>query len=138
MIIKDVQKEEALKRMAKLQLHKDCVKAFKEDNTVWMSEDIGYLYTLNDEQMKLVQDWEKETNNLAYHVIHNLTNFGELLTILYVSQYTEEWEMDRADIENSVYPVTPLTYVMNLTDEFCSEYGRVGVRSSIGGLVRVS
>lgn len=137
MIIKDVQKEEALKRMAKLHLHKDCVKAFKEDNIVWMSEDIGYIYTLSDEHMKLIQDWEKETNNLVYHVIHNFTNFGELLTILYVSQYTEEWEMDRADIENSIYPVTPLAYVMNLTDEFCSEYGRVGVRSSIGGLVRV-
>lgn len=82
----------------------------------------------------MVQKFEKEHGGLVYNLIFNITNFGVLLTLLYVSPYEEEWEQDRVDINER----TPLAYVYNMTVEELSEFGFVGVESVAGGLIRIS
>ena len=81
---------EGVKRMEILKMMPQPIKEFKEEGKLNLSEHGGLLYWLNEEQEQMVRDWEEAHGNVVYHVIHDYTNIGELLTFLYVSKYTEE------------------------------------------------
>lgn len=138
--VKTAQKHEALLRMKKLRLHENVIREFTEDGTLYRSEGarlpngvrIGILYWLTDDEKEMVREWEEQTGNMVYHVIQNRTEFGMLYSFLYVSTYTDEWEMDNEDLEAGC----PVAYVKNVDDEFSSEYGGIGVESKWGALVR--
>lgn len=124
--------EEAIKRMNILDMMENPIKDLKEDGVVNLSEGGGYLYWLDDEQKKMVEKFEKEKGGLVYHVIRSLTNIGEMYALMYVSQYEEEWDDDKEDLENG----SALVYVVNVTMPDCSEFGSIGVQPSIGGVKR--
>ncbi len=126
-------KQEALDRMKMLNLYPNIIKEFQQDNTVNMSE-CGFLYWLDEEQTKMVSEFETEHNALVYHVIHNYTEFGELLTFFYVSDQEEEWEYDRADLKDGY----ACAYVKNLDEDAFSEFGSVAFKEQFGGLVRTA
>ena len=132
--MKTKQRTEALKRMELLKLHENVIDDFKEISLLNQSEHGGILYWVEGEMEKRIREWEEKTGNLVYHVIHDYTEFGELLSLLYVSTYEDEWESDREDIQNGY----ALAYVMNLTDDWCSEYGSIGIRPQWGGVVRTA
>lgn len=126
-------KQEALERMKMLHLSSQCIKAFEKDDAVWESEGIGALYECNPEEVKIIKEFEEKTGGLVYHMIHNVyEEIGECYSIFYVSKNEEEWEMDRYDIK-AYYP---FVYVKNTTDDYCSEFSSIGIRPSIGGLIR--
>lgn len=132
MKVKDKQFREALNRMVTLQLSRQCINAFKEGK-VWESEGHGALYEVEPEEQKLIDEFEAKTGCLVYHMIHNVFEFGECYTMLYVSKDLTEWNADRADIEDGY----AMAYVKNVTDDFCSEFGTVAIRPAFGGLVRI-
>ena len=132
--MKAKQRTEALKRMELLKLHENVIDDFKEIALLNQSELGGILYWVEGEMEKKIREWEEKTGNLVYHVIHDYTEFGELLSLLYVSTYEDEWETDREDIQDGY----ALAYVMNLTDDWCSEYGSIGIRPQWGGVVRTA
>ncbi len=126
-------KNEAIKRMEKLGLMKECIDAFKEGK-VWSSQEQGALYELNEERMEIVRQFENghDVPYLVYHVIISHAEFGTCFNMLFVSPYKDEWEMDDEDIHNN----TPLVMCKNLDDPFCDDMGSIGVRAVNGGLVR--
>lgn len=126
-------KQEALDRMKMLNLYPNIIKEFQQDNTVNMSE-LGFLYWLTDEQKEYVSEFETEHDALVYHVIHNYTEFGELLTFFYVSDHEDEWEYDRADLKDGY----ACAYVKNLDEDAFSEFGSVAFKEQFGGLVRTA
>ena len=127
------QQKEALNRMVMLNMSRQCINAFKSGK-VWESEGYGALYEVNEKEQQYIDEFEKANNAVVYHMIHNMTEFGELYTMLFVSKYKSEWTSDRYDIEDGY----ALAYVKNITAPECSEFGSVAIRPSIGGLVRVS
>lgn len=131
---REMKKAEALERMKMLKLHSNVINEFRNQDKVNLSENGGFLYWLNDDQKKRVTEFEKKYDALVYHVIRNITEFGELLSYLYVSDSEEEWEMDREDLTNG----TALVYVENLNDKWCSEFGSIGIQPSLGGLLRTA
>ena len=132
--IAQAQVVEALLRMKNLKLHENVINEFKETGKINLSENGGILYWLNDDENNMVRQWKKETGNLVYHVIKNNMEFGLCYSFLYVSPYTDEWLNDDEDLKEGY----PIVYVKNVTDNTCSEYGSIGIRSNIGGLVRVA
>jgi hypothetical protein len=126
-------RDECIKRMELLKLSRQCINAFKSGK-VWESEGIGALYEVDDEEQKIINNFEKENGAMVYHIIHNVTDFGELYTILYVSKDKEEWQKDIDDIKENII----FAYVYNKDDDFCSEFGSICFKSNIGGLVRVA
>ena len=66
-------------------------------------------------------------------MIHNIYEFGECYSMLYVSPDTDEWQQDKDDINEGYV----FAYVYNKTDEWCSEFGSIAVKSQFGGLVRI-
>lgn len=124
---------ECLSRMEKLKLDRHCINAFKKGK-VWESEGIGALYELNEEEQKIVDKFEKDHQNYkVYHVIHNNTEFGELYNLLYVDTYIEEWNFFEEELKDNA----TLVYVYNKDYNNCSEFGTIGIKSNIGGLIRI-
>ena len=134
-VSRENKKTEAIKRMEMLGLFKPCIKVFDKHDEVQLSEPMGGLYEFsqNEELTTKVKEFEEEHNALVYHVIHSYTQFGELYSFLYVSDYEEEWEMDYEDIKDGYV----ISYVWNKSDEWCSEIGGIAVKELWGGLVRV-
>lgn len=131
--MKEKQIKEALERMVMLHMSRQCINAFK-NGKVWESEGPGALYEVNAQEQSYIDAFEKEHNAVVYHMIHNMTEFGELYTMLYVSNYKSEWQSDRYDLEDGC----ALAYVKNINAPECSEFGTVGIRPNIGGLIRIS
>ncbi len=125
-------KEEAVKRMKMLGIYKRAIKEFEQEGKLNVSRG-GFLYWLDDDYKEKVAEFEEKFGGLAFLAIEDNTEFGKLLSILYVSRYQGEWESDR----DALRTVFPSAYVFNLDAEECSEFGSIGVRNQFGGLVRV-
>lgn len=132
---KNAMKAEALERMSILKLHPNIIKEFECANKLNYSYSVlGFLYWLTDETQARVDKFEKETGYLVYHVIENDAEIGRLITFLYVSTTTDEWESERKNLRDGC----PIGYVVNTDDENCSEFGSVGIKSLNGGVVRTA
>ena len=125
--LRTMQKQEALKRLEILKekgLLKNVVDDFKKNDLIYYSEQTkmgGILYYCTqsngaDKYVKIIEEFEKEHNAIVYHAIHIFTEFGELLNLLYVSSYDEEYEQDKQDLKENY----AFSYVVNLNDEMFS------------------
>lgn len=134
-VTREIQKEEAIKRMKLLGLFAPIIKQFAEEDLV--SESVSPLYAcywINDEQRARVQEFEKEYGALVYHIIHSYTSAGEMESYLYVCDSPEEWEMDIEDIQDG----RQLVYVYNNIDPEFSEFGSIGIQlTPSAGLKRI-
>lgn len=134
-------KTEALRRMKELGLMNEVIEQFRKDNVVHYSERMNkqfpaVLYWLSNEEdyLNLVKKFEKENNALVYHCILTHTTFGDILDMLYVSNYEEEWKYE---VENYDGKYLVFSNAHNLTDEYMSDMGTIAVRPAMGGLERV-
>ena len=112
---------------------KDAIKQFEKEDVVMVCEPpIGGLYWLNDEEKKMVQEFEQEHDALVYLVVRSFTNIGKMDNIFYVSNYEEEWYADRDDIAENLACV----YVVNHDMPDCSEFGTIAYKGVGGGILR--
>lgn len=126
-------REECIKRMEMLKLDRHCINAFKRGE-IWESEGYGTLYELNDKEKKMVEEFEKNNPGcMVYHLIHNVFEFGECYSMLFVGNEVGEWELEKEELREGYV----FSYVKNVTDEYCSEFGSIVVRPSFGGLIRI-
>lgn len=132
------QRKEAVRRLEQLtetfDLKKDFLNRFQDGV-------VAYCYRTCQEDgfaapkdFKL--DWrlEKESfeylyDTLVYLVLVNKTAYGEMLSMLYVSSYEEDWEYERLTEDYIT------AYVYNLDTEF-GELGDVFLTSKDGVLIR--
>lgn len=124
---------EAKERMKMIKLSSGCREAF-DLGEVWLSEGIGALYSLEEEQKKMVKDFEERNEAVVYHIIHNFFEFGECYSLFIVGKHKKEWKRDRKDLTEGI----SFVYVINKDEPSFSEFGTIGFRSSIGGLVRTA
>ena len=130
---KKEQMEECLIRLKLSGLCSEVITDF-QNGQLYKTERLGILYYLNDNEMAIVKNFEKKHNATVYHILHSNTEFGELLAILYVSKYKEEWKTDREDLKEGI----AFSYVYNVDCPEYSEFGSIGFVSRFGGLVRTS
>lgn len=129
----EIKKQEAINRMKALGIFAETIKQFKGGQVSYSEPPLGANYWLDEEQEKIVKDFEEEHNALVYFAVRSYTELGKLDALLYVSDYEEEWEMDIEDI----YDGYALAYVHNYDDPYCSEIGSIAVKGRFGGLVRI-
>ena len=131
---RDVKKIEAMMRMKKLRIWNEAIKSFRKHDLVLVTEPpIGAVYTMEPELEAEVRKFEKEHNALVYMVVRSFTTFGKMDSLLFVSDYEEEWSMDREEIDDGIV----MTYTINWDMPDCSEMGSIAVeRTAAGGLIR--
>lgn len=118
---KQEMKNEAIARMKMLKIYGNAIRDFrKKDRVLNKSEGYGALYWLNDEEKEAVKDFEERTGNMVYTCILNHYEFGECLTMLYVSKDPLDWKGERREVINR----EPWVYVYNKTFDYESEIGR--------------
>ena len=138
-LLKEKQVEQAklrLKALVKKGLLKDVETAFNEDGTVYYSEH-GILYWLQehnncDNLVEIKNRIERKYGALIYFAILSHTEFGDLLSLMLVTKYEEEWARDLEDLKAGY----AFTWTENLDDPCCSEFGSIGFKPRMGGLVR--
>lgn len=143
-ITKEQQREEAIARLRILEkkgLMPEVRRDF-EQGKINFSERLsipsfgtnGILYWLseNPELEKIVQNVEERFGVVAYHATHEAFEFGSVLDIFCVSKNEEEWDQDRADLEEGY----SFVYSANLDCDWCSEFGAIFFSIKGGGLVR--
>ena len=133
-ISQEEKKKEAILRMKKLGIISDAIKQFVGENIVMIAEPpIGGMYWLDKEQKEMVKKFEEEYNALVYMVIRSYTNVGKMDSLLYISDYKEEWQMDKEDLENNYI----MTYTINHDCPMFSEFGSIVVKRIAGSLIRI-
>lgn len=134
---KDEQKAAAVKALETLGCYKPYLKAYETNGTITMYEGFGgyYLdpkYGRNEPELcAKIEEVEARYGGTVYAVIHNLLEFGECYTMLYISKYAE-------DAEYMFDKQSAYAYVWNKTYEDYSEFGTVGIRAALGGLIRTA
>lgn len=132
-VSREIKKAEAIKRMKAMGIISDAIKQFAEEDVIMVSEPpLGGLFWLNDEEKKMVQDFEQEYNAFVYLVVRSYTNIGKMDNIFYVSDHKEEWFMDDIDIDENYACV----YVVNCDMPDYSEFGSIAWKSVGGSVLR--
>lgn len=91
-------KDEAIKRMELLKLKSVAIQAFKDINTVYVSNLSGNLTITNIKQKELIEELEEDKNILIYHLIHQTTQNRDVLYCLFVDSNKENWKADKEDL----------------------------------------
>lgn len=144
MDLKELQMQEAVERLKILQqvykVYPNVLNEFKQDKTIYYSERVnklydGILYWLENKSgfVGAVKEIEEKYNIYIYHAILNHTEFGEWLSMLYVSNDPTEWEKEKSELVAGM----PYAYVYTF-DECSSEFGPIEISGANGGLTRVN
>lgn len=123
---------EAISRMKTLHLHPNVIHDFKYGTINVSVDNTGILMWANEDEQQIIKDCEEKFGCVVYHVITCDTNFGRMFNMLFVSQYDEEWGIDREDLAEGM----AIADVRNLSDDLLSDVGSIGIKNVIGGLVR--
>ena len=141
-LTKEEQKEIAVECLEKIGCYKPYAKAFKDKGIVTLYEGVGGYYldkaygSDETELMDKIKEVEEHFGGTVYAVIHNFFEFGECYTMLFVSKYKEDAIQSVEKVNSTTSYV--FAWVWNKSDDDCSEFGTVAVRSALGGLLRVS
>ena len=126
------QRMEAVERMKKLHLWERIIDEFEKNNKIYQSETGGILYDPDKTAQKVIKDIS-EKGYVPYHVVVSNATFGTCYNVLYVSNDTGSWKMERPDRYGILH-----VYVYNASAQEFSEYGEICVQNSNGGLIRTA
>lgn len=129
-------KTKAIELMKKLDIYKPYIEDFEENNTVCFYENYAGFWTYQEpEVQEKITELEKLYDITIYAITHEFCEFGECYSFLYVNKYKEEWSYT-LESEGNLH--NAFAYVWNKTDDWCSEFGTIGVRSFGGGIKRIA
>lgn len=133
--------DEAIKRLSLIGVDNEMVIEPFKKGTLRLSEYVddvfnALLYDVSQysDLVDYINNFERKNNALVYHVQLTHLVFGDLFSLFYVSDYEDEWEMDRDALMEGV----AMVYVWNKSDDLCSEFGYINFKTSIGGIVRTA
>lgn len=146
---------EILKRFKLLNLWEEAVKAYKKEKVCVSMRGgckglpIGVIYEVPSNWENLIKEVEERIGGKVYHVIHSVTEFGELLDFIYVSEKdTEMWECEDYDIMtdkilfsccvNFGMPNGDISEKELSLNEAEIDFGTIQVKECGGGLIRVA
>ena len=133
--LKQQQKELAISLMKKLDIYQAYIDVFEKENIVsYFERYIGFWAYQDRELDKKIKAIENEYGCTVYAITHEFTEFGECYSMLIVSKYKEDWSRSLVTEGKNHYA---FAYVWNKTDEDCSEFGTVVVKSALGGITRI-
>ena len=133
---KEQRKQQAEKYLKQLDIYKPYIKGFMEDDNVCFYENFGGFWAYQEKELdEKIKEIENKYNCTVYAVTHEFTQFGECYSLMIVTDYPEEWERSLSRDKTTFYA---FAYVWNKDDDWCSEFGTIGVKSLGGGIRRVA
>ena len=133
---KEQRKQQAVKYLKELNIYKPYIDGFMEEDNVCFYENFGGYWAYQEKDLhEKIKEIENKYNCTVYAVTHEYTDFGECYSLMLVTDYPEEW---KNSLVKDKYTFYAFAYVWNKDDDWCSEFGTIGVKSFGGGLKRVA
>lgn len=132
---REIKKKEALTWMTSLSINQTVIDEFREHDTVFLcSGTDGSFSRLDDELKEYIRHFEQKWDDLVYLVVRTPSVYGLLDSLLFVDNYTDEWEFAKEELKAGYV----LTYTLNRDYPNCSDMGSIIVkRTQNGGLIRL-
>ena len=129
-------KIKAIELMKKLDIYKPYIEGFEKDNMVCFYENFSGFWAIQEPEIqnKMI-NLQYEHDITIYAITHEYCEFGECYSFLYVNKYKEEWGYT-LESEGNLH--NAFAYVWNLDNDWCSEFGTIGVISLGGGIKRIA
>lgn len=130
---------EGVARLQRLKIYKPYINDFKNNKVVTEFEPpfgAGYWTWQNEKLDAKIKEIEANSDHVVYAVTHELTDFGELYDLLFVSKYGEEWDSELEKVPGDSITYYAFVYTWNVTDDFCSEYGSIAIQPTLAGGIR--
>lgn len=128
-------KAEAVKRMKIMGVFPETISQFEKENLVSVSmPPVGAFFWADKKTSKRIKKFEESFNILIYLVVRSYTEFGQMDSYFFVSDYKdEEWAQDIEDLKQG----QAFAYVFNHNEPLFSEFGTIGFKRTIAdGIVR--
>ena len=129
-------KKKAIEIMTRMDIYKPYITGFSNSDHVCYFEHFGGYWVEQEpeihEKMRQIENDHKCT---VYAITHDFTEFGECYSFLLITNYKNEWKNLVESDGNTHYA---FAYVWNKDDDYCSEFGTVGVKSFGGGITRIA
>lgn len=134
---RQAKKDKAIELMKTLDIYQPYIEGFKQEDRVCFFERFaGFWVDQEPEILKKMRELEAEYKCVVYAITHEFTDFGELYDFLIVPDHKCEWkELLYAQRGNNFIA---FAYVWNKDDDWCSEFGSIGIQSFGGGIRRVA
>ena len=132
---REVKKAEAIRWMKVLGINPEVIKSFKEHETIMVCEgDTGAFSPITNKVLSdQIHEFEQQWDALVYMVVSMWTVYGQLDSLLFVDNYSDEWELDIADLKDGYV----LSWTIDQDCPVCSDMGSIFVeRTANGGLIR--
>lgn len=137
---KVLQKEIAIKCLEVLDIYKPYINKFKSKAGMpcFFEHYAGFWVDQEPEIYNKMKEIEEEYGCLVYALIHDITDFGELWSMLCVPKSAEGVEELIGSFNNpNRNEHYVFTYTWNKTNPIFSEFGDIAVRSFGGGIKRI-
>ena len=132
--MKNKQKQKAIEFLKQMDIYKPYIEGFEKEDKVCFFEGYGGYWVYQEPEIEAkMKQLEEEYDCTVYAITHEFTRFGECWSFLLVTKYEEEWD-DLLNSERNVH--YGFAYVWNKDDDWCSEFGTIGVKSFGGGITR--
>ena len=134
------QKEIAVSCLEKLDIYKPYIRKFKSKAGIpcFFENYAGFYVDQEPEIYNKLKEIEEEFGCLVYAITHEITNLGELWSMLCVPRECEGVEEIIGNFNSSNRnDFYAFTYTWNKTMPMFSEFGDIVVRSFGGGLKRI-
>ena len=138
-LTKNQREKIAARTLKALDLVGNVQRDFEKNHVIAISRADGEIAPmLNDEVLKVISSIEDEQNITVYHAIESMHKFGQILNLMFVSDYEEDTAGDQEDIQTLVRDYSALinVYCLNLTNPQFSEFGFIKVQLTDGVLKR--
>ena len=120
-----------------LNIFPETIRQFEKEGIVSVSmPPVGAFFWIDKADKKRIEEFEKVNSSLVYMVVRSyFKELGKMDAYLFVSDYKdEEWAMDRNDLQHG----QALAYVYNYDEPMFSEFGAIGLKTTIAaGLKRI-
>ena len=137
---KVLQKEIAVSCLEKLDIYKPYIRKFKSKAGIpcFFENYAGFYVDQEPEIYNKMKEIEEEFDCLIYAITHEITDFGELWSMLCVPRECEGVEEIIGNFSSSNRnDFYAFTYTWNKTTPMFSEFGDIAVRSFGGGIKRI-
>ena len=133
------QKELAIQCMEKMQIYGPYVRKFQSKAGIpcFYENFAGFYADQEPELWDKIKSIEAEHGCLVYAITHEITNFGELWSMLCIPKDCDSLEdiFFAADATNRRFYA--FTYTWNKSNDMFSEFGDIVVQAAFGGVKRI-
>lgn len=131
------QKEIAIQCLEKLDIYKPYINKFKSKagTPCFFEGFAGFYVDQEPEIYNKMKEVEAEFGCLVYALTHEISNIGETWTMLCIPKDNDGVDDVIGRFNNSEFYA--FAYVWNKSDDWCSEFGDVVVKSFGGGIKRI-